>query len=114
MVYERLLHPTHHIAIDIPVSLNFPEHTASCLTLTTHSTSINLLATCRQFHQEALPFINKSIRDWVTGGGVKVITTRRHISVDALPVNLRATLDTYAKLGESTQKKVNANCLLDR
>ena len=68
MVYECLPRSTKHTPI---IKYILEER----ITLISHSISIAILGTCRQIHQEALPLVNKAIREWVEDGGVKIIST---------------------------------------
>lgn len=77
MVYERLPRSTKH------TTMNKKSH-EGWITLISHSISIAILGTCRQIHQEALPLVNKAIREWVEDGGVKIISTTELYGLTAL------------------------------
>jgi hypothetical protein len=77
MVYERLARSAKH------TTMNKKSH-EGWITLISHSISIAVLGTCRQIHQEALPLVNKAIREWVGDGGVKIISTTELDGLTAL------------------------------
>jgi len=77
MVYERLPRSTKHTTI-------ITSSSEGRITLISHSISIAILGTCQRVHQEALPLVNKAIREWVEDGGVKIISTTNHCGLSAL------------------------------
>jgi len=66
MVYERLPRSTKHTTIN-----NYSRE--GRVTLISHSVSTTILRTCHEVHQEALPLVNKAMREWVQNGGVKLV-----------------------------------------
>ncbi|KAF2245283.1 hypothetical protein BU26DRAFT_507970 [Trematosphaeria pertusa] len=80
MVYERLPRTTKHITI-----VTHP-HLGATLTLIMHSTPTSILATCHQAYDEARPFVQKAISDWVIEGGVKLVVSSGPHSIRVLEV----------------------------
>jgi len=66
MVYERLPRSTKHTTIN-----NYSRE--GRVTLISHSVSTTILRTCHEVYQEALPLVNKAMREWVQDGGVKIV-----------------------------------------
>ena len=74
MVYERLPRSTNHMTVG-------HRHNGKRITLISHSVSTAILRACHQVHQEALPLVNKAIREWIQDGGVKVIGTMEFLDL---------------------------------
>jgi hypothetical protein len=77
MIYERLPRYTTHTSLSTDDTTSEATTPTPGLTLISHATSTSILATCRQVHQEALPFVKKSIKDWIEKSSVKMVTCER-------------------------------------
>ena len=77
MVYERLPRSTKHSTVG-------HRNSEERITLISHSVSTAILRACHQVYQEALPLVNKAIREWIQDGGVKAIGTTEFSGMCAL------------------------------
>lgn len=77
MVYERLPRSTKHSTVG-------HRNSEERITLISHSVSTAILRACHQVYQEALPLVNKAIREWIQDGGVKVIGTMEFVDLCGL------------------------------
>ncbi|KAF2870634.1 hypothetical protein BDV95DRAFT_65164 [Massariosphaeria phaeospora] len=74
-----------------PTETLSPGHT----TLVLSSTATAILATCREIHEEAKPFVAKSINDWVVAGGIKITLKPAFDHYLSLAITVSAFLELY-------------------
>jgi hypothetical protein len=111
MVYERLPRTTNHFTFTTaePETKLDENCRRPSITFITRSTWTSILSICHQLFAEANPLIQRSIRDWVMTGGLKIVFSHDSIAPDSCTILFSEFYNTMRMMELERRKQVSSS-----